>query len=72
MSLPYFLCIFREPPHLDLEGLFKRHFTMVTFLQGVLYLELLKTKFILFFSVRTMNIPIYRGKLNGNGLSSQR
>ena len=27
--------IFREPPHLDLEGLFKRHFTMVTFLQGL-------------------------------------
>ena len=30
---------FREPPHLDLEGLLKRHFTMVTFLQGVLYFE---------------------------------
>ena len=27
--------IFRDSPHLDLEGLFKRHFTMVTFLQGV-------------------------------------
>ena len=47
---------FREPPRLDLEGLLKRHFTMVTFLQGVFYFEISEMGFHNFFVISKISI----------------